>query len=1127
MVLSTKAAAAATASALALAASPKAVSGASTTPAVALARAAPAAYWPSAVPAACGVAVADAGASRAHGGTAAECGEPVVAEVEVPYAAELNAAEFSVSAWVRLAEKPGVGSHDVVRSSSSASGAASADDAMTAGYKLALQCAPSEGPSDATDCTWDFSVVAADAEGTKAVFAASTGAASPGGWAHVTGVLSQGAAKVYVTDLLNSNATISTVASKDEVPLVSAGVNGNSNLANTFAFLPNAEADLVIGDASLGVDSVVAEVAYFDYGLSDSQVQAIAAAAPADAAPNGDAVTLVGDSLSSPVLIALSDAQGAAVLFSDTRDTRGYTDAFNFGGCEFADDKSTHSSPDVVYALTAFSDMLARVVVCSTGDAAAGVPAFDLVIYVLKDAASNPNADVLGCSDDAANTPPECPSGSAAVVSAVPIAAGETVHIVVDGFGVGEAGLYSLTVAELAEVSSPGVPFVGAASSIAADGAVNPQSFAQRNARATLTSQAFEPVHTGDAAIRADMGEYGAVRLRATNLDGFISARAIVGFWIRSDPTFNTVTDNTPTPPIALVLAGDGADAPAPVQSQLTVLQVAPDEWTYVKVDLAQHIEASSLPAASAHARYKLISFVSFTEIDLPFLIDDVVAFEPAAAPLASSPNNLMASPTDSDVACVAKGAGPAGVAGCMYATALAFGDSLASKHFTVDGTDGVTVALTPPTTPDSPTAHSGERALSATDMQPGASVVFTPTAAYGNGDGAMPLAGYVLLWVRADPSDLAKIAVSINSIKQPLTTYMTGTTDDATGFQLASIPLANFRVASQVASGAVGSVSAFALSNAAASGPISLMLDDVVLAARAPQPAYDLDAVAAQAPVPQREVFEVARVLYGDSLTAGWEDASWSASVDYDSSALTSSGSAAAIAIDTSAPHGAWSIATKEDGVGFGVKEGIAALEMDVFMAGEGADGGLTVELIARSTGMLEDPVGEATAALSSGRIALPAALVDTAYLDPAFVESGWKRVHVDLREVNPTASWTNIVLQSATPRSLAVDNVQLMAAAGTAPDVPAGPTPTLPPVVESDDEALVPDNNGTDTGGDADEPSDGGGLSTGAIVGIVVGCLAGLAVVVAIAAVAYKRGATAAAARGGMVDGAGPSNV
>ena len=332
--------------------------------------------------------------------------------------------------------------------------------------------------------------------------------------------------------------------------------------------------------------------------------------------------------------------------------------------------------------------------------------------------------------------------------------------------------------------------------------------------------------------------------------------------------------------------------------------------------------------------------------------------------------------------------------------------------------------------------------------------------------------------------------------------------------------------MASQVASGAVGSVSAFALSNAAASGPISLMLDDVVLAARAPQPAYDLDAVAAQAPVPQREVFEVARVLYGDSLTAGWEDASWSAAVDYDSSALTSSGSSAAIAIETNTPHGAWSVAA-EDGVGFGVKEGIAALEMDVFMAGEGADGGLTVELIARSTGMFEAPVGKATAALSSGRIALPAVLVDTAYLDPAFAESGWKRVHVDLRSLNPTASWTTVVLQSATPRSLAVDNVQLMAAAGTAPDVPAGPTPTLPPVVESDDEALVPDNNGTDTGGDSDEPSSDSGLSTGAIVGIVVGCLAALAVVAAIAAVAYKRGATAAAARAGVVAGAGPSNV
>ena len=138
-------------------------------------------------------------------------------------------------------------------------------------------------------------------------------------------------------------------------PFTDDAATGDTIDITAFSFTPNAQAPLTTATA-------VAELAFFDYGLSDEQAAALGASAPPDAAPAPDAA-LPGDSPAAPIAIALSDAAGNAAVFTDSRDTRAYADSFAAPGCEFAD--NAHASPDVIYRLAPDADATVAVTVCS------------------------------------------------------------------------------------------------------------------------------------------------------------------------------------------------------------------------------------------------------------------------------------------------------------------------------------------------------------------------------------------------------------------------------------------------------------------------------------------------------------------------------------------------------------------------------------------------------------------------------------------------------------------------------------------------------------------------------------------------------------------------------------------
>lgn len=1048
--------------------------------AAANAAAAPTAFWAQPTPfdTPCGAPIAGFLAPNATVacGNTGNISDAIVKTIVAPFDAALNLPEFSVAAWVRLDE---VASTQVVLSSF--------DEASTAGYQLRCVAEPATGEA----CRWELSAAARGdgLDGAVAVFAASAGApATADAWTHLTAVVSHGAAKIFVSE---GNATAE--AAKDEVPLIAPftddAATGDTIDITAFSFTPNAQAPLTTATA-------VAELAFFDYGLSDEQAAALGASAPPDAAPAPDAA-LPGDSPAAPIAIALSDAAGNAAVFTDSRDTRAYADSFAAPGCEFAD--NAHASPDVIYRLAPDADATVAVTVCSVPSPnGGGEPAFDAAVYVLEvpttGDADSPISElaVAACSDDPADPVAACPGGFAAEVRYLPVKADSEYLIVVDGFGAGESGAYTLSVAELAEPSEPGVPFVGSADSIFADGLSN--GWADRSARAQLTTRAFEPVYTGTAALEADMGAYGAARLRA--LDGGASQRATIGMWVRLAPDVAIADPNVGAGAYA-VLAGDGANAPAPIQVPLEGLVTSPDEWTYVRLALADHAEPAASGFLSDDARYTLLTFVSTNGEPFPFLVDDVIAIEPASQPLAAAPL-LVAPPTEPTT-----GAATDSPTSGVFATALVFAERLLGRYFVTSSTAGVTLELEA-----EGMAKSGATALKATNMQPGAAVVFAPTAAFGEG---VPLTGLLLLWVSAKPEALATLAVSANGVTQPLTTYLSTDTDGT--YQLASVPLANFRGAS---GSAATTTPALAITNAAASDVISeVLLDDIVLATAAPQERYDASASAPPAPPAQREAFDVAQVLYGDTLAAGWADASWSAEVDFSNTAVTAAGSPYAIAVQTTSPNGAFSISTANDT--FSEAGGVAAVDFDVFVSGaaSAADGtleGLTVELENAAT---------AEPRLSSGTLPLAALLVD-----PAGSGSGWRRARIDLSELaidgvdNSLAgvAWARLTLQSASPRAFAIDNINLMRSAGFTPVAPV-----LPPGVDEDLAA------GTPSPAPESPPADGddGGLSTGAIVGIVVGCVCAVAIAAAVAVVVNRRRQTAALAAIASSAGAGPSRT
>ncbi|MHC4784900.1 MAG: hypothetical protein ACYTE6_02940 [Planctomycetota bacterium] len=127
-----------------------------------------------------------------------------------------------------------------------------------------------------------------------------------------------------------------------------------------------------------------------------------------------------GDHMQDPFIIA-------AVPFSDVGDSWSFDNWYD-EQCTFHSD-----SPDVVYAYTPAQDEVINISTCVNS-------AYDTKLFVYENAEGN----VVACNDDWCSTP-SYPDPYVAHIEALPVFAGNTYYIIVDGWG-GWGGVYTLDI---------------------------------------------------------------------------------------------------------------------------------------------------------------------------------------------------------------------------------------------------------------------------------------------------------------------------------------------------------------------------------------------------------------------------------------------------------------------------------------------------------------------------------------------------------------------------------------------------------------------------------------------------------------------------------------------------------
>ena len=126
-----------------------------------------------------------------------------------------------------------------------------------------------------------------------------------------------------------------------------------------------------------------------------------------------------------------------ALPFSDVGDTTGFADDYD-EICPF----NTPGSPDVVYAYTPGVDEFVDISLCADS-------AYDTKLYVYENACGPyQGGTAIACNDDACSTP-SFPSAFVSQLAGVPMTAGNTYYIVVDGYN-GAAGAYTIDVSAAA-----------------------------------------------------------------------------------------------------------------------------------------------------------------------------------------------------------------------------------------------------------------------------------------------------------------------------------------------------------------------------------------------------------------------------------------------------------------------------------------------------------------------------------------------------------------------------------------------------------------------------------------------------------------------------------------------------
>lgn len=130
-----------------------------------------------------------------------------------------------------------------------------------------------------------------------------------------------------------------------------------------------------------------------------------------------------GDTCADPTVIS-------SLPYSDTGTTSGYTDDYD-EVCPY----TGSTSPDVVYQYTPASDELVYISLCNDGTD------YDTKLYVYEGSCSG---TLVNCNDDACSTT-SYPSPYVSELTDIPLTAGSTYYIIVDGYG-GSYGNYEISI---------------------------------------------------------------------------------------------------------------------------------------------------------------------------------------------------------------------------------------------------------------------------------------------------------------------------------------------------------------------------------------------------------------------------------------------------------------------------------------------------------------------------------------------------------------------------------------------------------------------------------------------------------------------------------------------------------
>jgi len=215
--------------------------------------------------------------------------------------------------------------------------------------------------------------------------------------------------------------------------------------------------------------------------------------------------------------------------FTDDGTTVGYTDDYD-AACQWAS-----NAPDVVYALTPTRDMQIDVLLCDS--------AYDTKLFVFRNLCEA--GGLVACNDDACG-----PDGFRSQLIALPVVAGDTYFIVVDGYA-GATGAYTLTVRETPQ--PPACP---------------PGSLFSQPAHQAAENWVARPSETGSGDVRYESFSNVAAPILGVRWWGFYLRSEGFGSWAPCDDASRAFT---------LEFRADNSGQPGPVVATFPVTAVVQD----------------------------------------------------------------------------------------------------------------------------------------------------------------------------------------------------------------------------------------------------------------------------------------------------------------------------------------------------------------------------------------------------------------------------------------------------------------------------------------------------------------------------------------------------------------------